>query len=633
MLTSLLNADKTPLDRIANRVLSGIERPNAASNTISILAYSGAVPKRFNDDLLSNNAGKILLWGIEPNRVRIGPLVGSYDTSCVDCFLYWLENNRPDKEIWRSISPHYPVVLAEMPWIPLHYQMIEAVSERFLADGQPGSFVDLEPETLQVQMHHYQPSPSCPRCSPCDNDAAELVKVFDEPVLKPDSRTYRTSRLPSAKRLRELYVDYRVGLVSHMFRESNSPILPMWGAENQLPDISARQIGYGRNESAHVSESVAILETLERYSGMAPRARNVTVRGSYADLAGKALPAVDPRSFVLCSDAQQHEPGYDLVPYSESLVCDWFWAYSCRRKEPVLVPLQLCFYGNVTPSSERFVLETSNGCALGNSLAEAALHGLLEVIERDAYLTRWYLQAAAPRIQLNDSTMPDVQRLYARTCAEGYDLKALDIHIEVPIPVVLAMIMDHRIDAAVSSYCASAAHPKPSSAIMGALAEVCSSILIYKNQFAAERERARELCLDGSLVREMRDHVLLYSLPESVERLSFLDYSTCDHLASSLFHKFESLWSSTDLLIDLQNLVEHVCKIADDVIIVDQTSSILTPSRLHCVKVIAPGLHPITFGHQYRRISDRRLAEARAHIRKEGGHCESFVNPYPHNFP
>ncbi|MHB8462599.1 MAG: hypothetical protein ACYDA1_08135, partial [Vulcanimicrobiaceae bacterium] len=54
---------------------------------------------------------------------------------------------------------------------------------------------------------------------------------------------------------------------------------------------------------------------------------------------------------------------------------------------------------------------------------------------------------------------------------------------------------------------------------------------------------------------------------------------------------------------------------------------------LHCVKVLVPGMHPVTFGHQYRRLSERRLAGAREYQNAAGEGSRDGRNSHPHNFP
>jgi len=59
-----------------------------------------------------------------------------------------------------------------------------------------------------------------------------------------------------------------------------------------------------------------------------------------------------------------------LVRYSPDLEMSWVWAFSFARGRPALVPEQIAYYGRITPPRERFVIETSNGCALGGTLEE-----------------------------------------------------------------------------------------------------------------------------------------------------------------------------------------------------------------------------------------------------------------------
>jgi ribosomal protein S12 methylthiotransferase accessory factor len=195
------------------------------------------------------------------------------------------------------------------------------------------------------------------------------------------------------------------------------------------------------------------------------------------------------------------------------------------------------------------------------------------------------------------------------------------------------MIVDPRQDAPVASYCASAAHAVAASAVMGALVEVCTSIGVYQKPFAAEKSKARALYEDASLVQEMRDHVLLYSLPEALERLHFLNPSAPAGKAEEVFADQEKPWRSLSLTEDLTQLMTATCAVADDVLVVDQTGSILQPLGLHCAKVLTPGLMPVTFGHQYRRIHPLRLQMAQEYLQKKGEPNEPGLNPFPHNFP
>lgn len=629
-IEAALAIEDTPLGAIAARLSASARGEGANRSPLAVHAFHGDDPA---DAPPVAEAQRTLYWGLAPRRLRVGPVVGPGEDGCATCLSYWLDHNRPDAAQWRALPGAASPPLAAYPWHPLVYHLLEAVSGDLLAEAGRG-FVDIDPDTLRVAAHRYQPSPDCPRCTPRTADAPELATRPSAHRPKPSPARFRARAMPPVAELRSRYCDYRVGLVRHMYRERNSDLLPMWGAESKLPRLDLSEVGYGRHRSARLAEGVAILEALERYCGFASRRRTPSVRGSHAELVRQGLTVADPRDFILSGAGQAAEPGYALAAYAPERAFDWIWGYSFRHDAPILVPVQFCFYGPpVTPRGELFVIETSNGCALGGSFEEAAFHGLLELVERDAYMTRWHVQGRPRRIDLTDPAMPDVRQLYARVIAEGYELHAFSIGLEVPVPTVLAMIVDPRADAGVASYCASGAHPVAAEAVFGALVEVCSSIGVYQGQFSNQRQRARELLASSAQVQEMRDHVLLYSLPEALARLAFLDRGSAPALAAELFAGLESQWRGGDLGVELSALAASVCRVASDVILVDQSADLIAPLDLHCVKVLAPGLHPVTFGHQYRRISPTRLASARRHLEEKGEACAAGINPHPHNFP
>jgi len=72
-----------------------------------------------------------------------------------------------------------------------------------------------------------------------------------------------------------------------------------------------------------------------------------------------------------------------------------------------------------------------------------------------------------------------------------------------------------------------------------------------------------------------------------------------------------------------------------DVIVVDLTAPEITRNGLHCVKVLIPGMLPMTFGHHFTRVAGLErvlrvpveLGYAKQPLRLED------LNPYPHPFP
>jgi ribosomal protein S12 methylthiotransferase accessory factor len=259
------------------------------------------------------------------------------------------------------------------------------------------------------------------------------------------------------------------------------------------------------------------------------------------------------------------------------------------------------------------------------------LYGLFEVVERDAYLATWYNRYTPVEVNLESISDTRVKVLTVRAQAEGFELHVFDIRQDIDLPVFWAMIVDPREDAPVKSYCAAGAHLRPERAIYSALVEVITSMGVYQRALPARRGLAQDMLQDSGLVQQMADHVLVYSVPQSYPRLQFLFGGRTADLAE--LYPDRTSARSQDLTEELRARVGKVLAVARDVIVVDQTFPALCASGLSCAKILAPGLLPMTFGHQYRRISLERLHAAARATGMQKLPAMADLNPYPHNFP
>jgi ribosomal protein S12 methylthiotransferase accessory factor len=129
----------------------------------------------------------------------------------------------------------------------------------------------------------------------------------------------------------------------------------------------------------------------------------------------------------------------------------WIEAYDLLRGASVWVPYEMVHTDATVPwmpGSGAFLAST-NGLASGNNLAEAVLHGLCEVIERDA-LAMWEFSGeefqAATRLDLSTTSDPVVGELLERYSRAGISVMAWDITGDVGIPVVQCVIFDTGAD-------------------------------------------------------------------------------------------------------------------------------------------------------------------------------------------
>jgi len=596
-------------------------------------------------DRIVADGGQVICVGQEPGHIWFGPHRDGHRNGCLRCLKTWVGNNRREPQHWSATTTvDAPLRGTAQVALSAAARTLAGAQIECLAGlqgpptGHPHAKVvrRLSPADLTCVTHEFIPVPACQSCSTLPEDTPEGAMLHFQPRLKPSADAARAENtLLSAARLRRAFVDRQTGLIKHVFNDLTSDLMPMAVAEAPILGSKTVEQGFGRTGTIEGSQLVSMLEALERFAGHESRGKRASVRGSYAAVSARyGEQCLHPSMYDLHTPDQAARPSYSLVPYDDDLPMDWCWGYSARRRASVLVPSQLVYYWLVDAPDKpvnRFLYDSSSGCAMGASVEEAMLHGIYEIAERDAYLTSWYARLPPRQIDLATLRDPDALALVARARAEGFEVHLFDMRLDIAIPAVWGMIIDRRPDAEVASYCASAAHGDWDRAVFSALVEITTSMGVYRKSMPALRDKARTLLEDPWMVREMHDHVLLYSLPETLPRLDFVldggmvSLDACRLECPSMRER--------DLTRELEIQIDRMLHVAKDIIVVVQDFAAMSAMGLSCVRVLAPGLTPMTFGHQYRRFNlDRLNSAARARGCAELPSRDA-VNPEPHNFP
>ncbi len=350
------------------------------------------------------------------------------------------------------------------------------------------------------------------------------------------------------------------------FFDLDSDYFPGVGIEYAVTDKYI-ECGYGRSSSFQDSTNIAQLEAIERYSSLYYPYKTKDIYGKFSDLPD----AVHPEKFILPSSDKN-----PFMPYRNNLEIYWTEAESLKKKKTVLIPEQLAVYGDSffrdKKKQHRFIYDSSNGVALGGTFEEAILYGILELIERDNFLTTWY-----GRIPVEEVTIESLG-------LSEDTLKAI-----------------RRAQAAES-----------------ALLEALVGIKIHDNINAEFGMKV------PTEVTEMEDHVNYYSTNQHKAAFDFLKASHVTDLSPQKYIQENNTKSY------LRVLIQRVLKKYEDIYVVNLTSKEMEELGIYTVKVIVPGLLPITFGVQNERVSVSRINQER---NRRGLEEVRLVSPYPHPFP
>ncbi|MFJ3838118.1 TOMM precursor leader peptide-binding protein [Streptomyces sp. NPDC090054] len=385
----------------------------------------------------------------------------------------------------------------------------------------------------------------------------------------------------------------------------------------------------GHTDTFDRSARVGVLEGLERYAGMRARSRTTSVSGSLREFGASA---VDPRLVGLYSDAF-HRDNPRVRPFDPDRTIPWVWGWSLRDREPRLVPEVLTYY-HAPGLENRFVQESSNGCASGGSTAEACYFGLMEVVERDAFLLAWYGRQPLPEIDPATSSRASTRAMVDRLALYGYRARFFDTRISFPIPVVTAVA--ERFDGGPGRMCFGAgAGLDPESALDSALCEIATDAVNLAGRTERDEARLRAMAADFDLVTALHDHPLVYGVPEMGAHADFLLRGGTGDPPRPVSALAPPGGVASDVREDLDRCVEAVAAAGFDVVVVDQTLPEQRALGLHTVSVLVPGLLPIDFGWSRQRALG--MPRLRTALREAGLRERDLepadLNPAPHPFP
>lgn len=447
---------------------------------------------------------------------------------------------------------------------------------------------------------HYLPArPQCPCCG--------------SPELRDPSRTPAPIRLRAGGRIvvtsggyrsmspGETVARYRkhvsplTGVVSHLERiKSAQPLDESFVARHNFsprPEtVDALQAGlsgdsYGKGSIAEQGEASALMEAIERYSGIFQGDEIRMVRRFTDFQPGEAILPNDILNF---SNAQYERAATDgecsgdgaPLRFDPAAETEWSPVWSLRDERFKYAPTGLLYFFHESGCANRISAD-SNGCAAGNRIEEAILQGFLELVERDAYAIWWYNRLRRPGINLDKLGDSYVNDLRAAFAAMGRDVWALDVTTDLGIPAVIAVahwLEDGRERVEV----AAGAHFDPRIATLRAMTELNQFLAIDQLRGGPAAGPGDDY---GNDPLPLRKHA--YLRPEGVATLG-----------RSRFKKFASLDRREQVLA----CVKHVARSGYDFLVLDQTRPDI---EVPVVRVIVPGLR-----HFYRRFGPGRLYDA-----------------------
>ena len=254
----------------------------------------------------------------------------------------------------------------------------------------------------------------------------------------------------------------RITEITHLDRIG----LPVFSAIRPTSQDGAISIYGGKGISSEHAKASAMMEGFERYS--AEKQCENLVTGTVSEISSKGN-TIDVESLNLPKDFKKEN--------IELLNLEWNICHDLISGDDYYVPSNAIYHPYVLEdnSCQSLFKSNTNGLASGNSLEEAILHGMFEVIERDAWSIFELTHKNYKQIDLDSIESETVNDALSKFSENDIKIKLMDFTADVNIPTIAASADDTLLKDAGLLTLGIGTHLDPEVAVLRALTEVAQS--------------------------------------------------------------------------------------------------------------------------------------------------------------
>jgi ribosomal protein S12 methylthiotransferase accessory factor len=249
--------------------------------------------------------------------------------------------------------------------------------------------------------------------------------------------------------------------------------IPIFSAIRPSAARGAISIYSGKGSTEQRARISAVMESFERCLAERP--------GLNANIAGGISAPALVESYIKAVESHNVlDPKTLLLPqaYVPNALLEWVGAYDLMNEEEIFVSANAVYHPYDAPGQcQKLFLSNTNGLASGNVIEEAILHGLLEVIERDAISTAQFSKNLGKEIVLTeeDGYLYELTRKFKDA---GMELKVWLVPTDTGIPTVIAVTDDLKLKDPALLVMGAGSHLKPEIAVARAITEAAQSRVV-----------------------------------------------------------------------------------------------------------------------------------------------------------
>ena len=212
----------------------------------------------------------------------------------------------------------------------------------------------------------------------------------------------------------------RTSNITHLDRVG----IPVFTSIRPMAQEGAVSVHAGKGPNEVHAKVSSIMEAIERYSAEM-QDDDETIIKEY-----DPCDCLNPEDLILPRDVYDGQP------------LEWTKGYSIKTGEEVLIPSNAVYHPYNTEDITHIFYSNTNGLASGNTIEEAIFHGMMEVVERDAWSFFEAFKEEKKEVDCQDASNEYICELLDKFRSANVAIKLIDLTADNNIPTIGAVSED-----------------------------------------------------------------------------------------------------------------------------------------------------------------------------------------------
>jgi ribosomal protein S12 methylthiotransferase accessory factor len=244
--------------------------------------------------------------------------------------------------------------------------------------------------------------------------------------------------------------------------------IPVYSIARPNTAHGKRKVYNGKGPTPEQAKASAVMEAMERYSAEL-RETDEIIYGTFDEASGNGF-TLDPVEMILPAR---------ILNYYKNDVIAWCTGFELLRGEEIWVPACAVYHPYFPDGDMQLFRFHTNGIAAGNTMEEAILHSMFELIERDAWSICEFREKANADVIVDEGSL--CSKLIKQFNESGVEIHLKDLTSDIGIPTIGAAADDVLTKDPELLTIGVGTHLNPEIAAVRALTEVAQSRTTHKH--------------------------------------------------------------------------------------------------------------------------------------------------------